>query len=68
MTNQRDKATGKLPEDWLEKWTAQSPVPLPTEWMDPVDLVPVIPRKKEIEEKNAQVVAMALKIIQNSKL
>lgn len=51
MTNQRDKATGKLPEDWLEKWTAQSPVPLPTEWMDPVDLVPVIPRKKEIEEK-----------------
>jgi len=68
MTNQRDKATGKLPEDWLEKWTAQSPVPLPTEWMDPVDMVPVIPRKKEIEEKNAQVVAMALKIIQNSKL
>jgi acetoin utilization protein AcuC len=36
--------------------------------MDPVDMVPVIPRKKEIEEKNAQVVAMALKIIQNSKL
>lgn len=67
MTNQQDKAKGLLPENWIKKWEKQSPVELPKEWGDPTDLVPEIPRKKEIEEKNLKTVNMALKIIQNSK-
>ncbi|WP_033828151.1 acetoin utilization protein AcuC [Bacillus andreraoultii] len=67
MTNQVDKARDELPTDWLESWNTLSPVSLPTEWSDPVDMVPVIPRKKEIEEKNKRTVEMALKILQNAK-
>lgn len=65
MTSQVDKATGALPADWLERWSTLSPVSLPMEWSDPIDMVPIIPRKKEIEEKNKRTVEMALKILQN---
>lgn len=43
---------GDLPIAWTTKWQKEAPVKLPTTWHDPVDDIPVIPRKKEIEEKN----------------
>src|SRR5690606_23055793 len=43
---------GDLPIAWTTKWQKEAPVKLPTTWHDPVDEIPVIPRKKEIEEKN----------------
>jgi acetoin utilization protein AcuC len=43
---------GDLPITWTTKWQKEAPVNLPTTWHDPQDEIPVIPRKKEIEEKN----------------
>ncbi|MGM7720823.1 acetoin utilization protein AcuC [Metabacillus sp. Hm71] len=54
------KATKKLPKSWIDKWQAKAPVQLPEEWYDPVDLYKPIPRKPEIEEKNALTVSKAL--------
>lgn len=58
---------GSLPQDWIDEWKEQSPVDLPKQWDDPEDLYPPIPRKSEINEKNAQTVAKALYPIRNTK-
>jgi acetoin utilization protein AcuC len=58
---------GSLPKDWIEAWQDQAPVALPTEWDDPDDLYPPIPRKPEITEKNAQTLENALYPIRNRK-
>ena len=59
--------TGKLPEDWLNKWQKEAPVPLIPTWEDPNPLFEPIPRKAEIEEKNAQMLIKALNIIRSEK-
>ncbi len=56
---------GSLPDEWVRTWSNKSPVPLPTEWDDPVDLYKPIPRKTEITEKNAQTLEKALFPIRN---
>ncbi|WP_042146430.1 acetoin utilization protein AcuC [Paucisalibacillus sp. EB02] len=43
---------GDLPITWINNWQKEAPVTLPTTWHDPIEEIPVIPRKKEIEEKN----------------
>ncbi|WP_026907504.1 acetoin utilization protein AcuC [Paucisalibacillus globulus] len=43
---------GDLPATWTLKWQKEAPVTLPLTWHDPVEEIPVIPRKIEIEEKN----------------
>lgn len=58
---------GTLPAEWINAWKDTSPVPLPNEWDDSPDIYPPIPRKSEIEEKNAQTVAKALYPIRNNK-
>lgn len=63
---ENSNSSGNLPIKWLEKWQSQSPVTLPKEWDDPLDLYPVIPRKAEITEKNAQTVNKALYSIRNT--
>ena len=45
-------ASGPLPEKWISKWKEKSPVALPTHWEDDPSIVPYIPRKEEISEKN----------------
>jgi len=55
--------TGPLPKDWLEQWQNESPVPLIPNWEDPNPLYEPIPRKAEIEEKNAQMLQKALHFI-----
>jgi acetoin utilization protein AcuC len=58
---------GSLPQDWIDGWKDQAPVKLPTDWDDPEDLYPPIPRKPEITEKNAQTVEKALYPIRSNK-
>ncbi|WP_399631591.1 acetoin utilization protein AcuC [Sporosarcina sp. SG10008] len=60
--------TGPLPEDWLSTWQEQSPVTLIPTWEDPVPLYEPIPRKDEINEKNAQMLSRALHMIRNEKI
>ncbi|WP_100333332.1 acetoin utilization protein AcuC [Bacillus alkalisoli] len=52
--------TGQLPTEWINSWTDQSPVTLPSMWEDPEGFYPPIPRKNEITEKNKQVLEKAL--------
>ncbi|KOY81344.1 acetoin utilization protein AcuC [Lysinibacillus macroides] len=66
MTNQA-LPTGPLPQAWLDRWQPEAPVPLIPTWEDPKPLYEAIPRKAEIEEKNAQMLAKALHIIRNEK-
>ncbi|MBM7597670.1 acetoin utilization protein AcuC [Virgibacillus halotolerans] len=56
-----DVLRGPLHPSWLEKWQKESPTPLPTSWQDTNDIIPNIPRKMEINEKNEQVLLTALK-------
>ncbi|MFQ3542477.1 acetoin utilization protein AcuC [Halobacillus rhizosphaerae] len=58
---------GPLPEKWLEKWQAQAPVTLPSQWSDPDGSYKPIPRKQEITEKNEQILEKALQFIRNQK-
>ncbi|MFO1444162.1 acetoin utilization protein AcuC [Bacillus sp. Bva_UNVM-123] len=58
---------GSLPHEWVKTWENHSPVPLPTQWDDPIDLYKPIPRKAEITEKNIQTLEKALYPIRNNK-
>ena len=66
MTDQQHP-TGLLPQAWLDRWQPESPVPFIPTWEDPNPLYEPIPRKLEIEEKNAQMLAKALHMIRNEK-
>ncbi|WPK10575.1 acetoin utilization protein AcuC [Lysinibacillus louembei] len=55
--------TGPLPEKWLAHWQQEAPVELIPTWEDPKPLYEPIPRKTEIEEKNAQMLQKALHIL-----
>ncbi|MFC2948673.1 acetoin utilization protein AcuC [Virgibacillus sediminis] len=54
-------ATGKIPSAWLQRWKSESPVPLPGYWEDKKNIVPDIPRKLDITEKNGKLLASLLK-------
>ncbi|MBH0230173.1 acetoin utilization protein AcuC [Halobacillus yeomjeoni] len=58
---------GMLPEQWVQKWQDHSPVPLPKYWYDPEGSYKEIPRRKEITEKNDQLLEKSLQIITNQK-
>ncbi len=66
MTDQ-PMPTGSLPQAWLDRWQLESPVPLIPTWEDPSPLYEAIPRKAEIEEKNAMMLDKALHIIRSTK-
>lgn len=44
--------TGRLPQQWLDRWNPLSPLTLPENWHDEKNLYDPIPRKQEITEKN----------------
>lgn len=52
---------GPLSASWLEKWQKISPVQLPSSWHDNQAIIPTIPRKMEINEKNEKMLLTALK-------
>ncbi|PGT91189.1 acetoin utilization protein AcuC [Bacillus sp. AFS040349] len=56
-----------IPKSWIDKWQKKSPVKLPERWYDHEDLYKPIPRKAEIEEKNALTVEKALLPIRPNK-
>lgn len=66
MTDQTHP-TGPLPQAWLDKWQPEAPVKFIPTWEDPVNLFEPIPRKKEIEEKNAQMLDRALHMIRSER-
>ncbi|GGI10123.1 acetoin utilization protein AcuC [Gottfriedia solisilvae] len=59
MTNQQPSSE-QIPKSWLEKWQKESNVTLPKTWTDDPSIVRNIPRKKEIEEYNSQILNRAL--------
>lgn len=65
--NDMEIPEGPLPENWLNRWQTESPVPFIPTWLDPNPLYEPIPRKTEIEEKNAQMLTKALHIIRSEK-
>lgn len=62
MSGQK-QPTGPLPEDWLNQWQPEAPISLIPTWEDPNPLYKPIPRKQEIEEKNAHMLTQALHTI-----
>lgn len=52
---------GAIPAPWLDKWQKEAPVSLPVQWHDSKDIIPTIPRKEEINEKNEKLLLNALK-------
>ncbi|WP_077327555.1 acetoin utilization protein AcuC [Virgibacillus siamensis] len=52
---------GPIPETWLRQWQPEAPVALPKNWHDDRSIVPNIPRKNEIMDKNANLLQNALK-------
>lgn len=59
-------AKGSLPIDWLHRWKTEASQPLPLNWHDTAEVVPDIPRKTVIEEKNNQILHSVLKYIQKN--
>ncbi|MGM0838147.1 MAG: acetoin utilization protein AcuC [Bacillota bacterium] len=56
----KNTVTGAISEEWMKEWEVQSPVALPPNWEDPIDMYKAIPRKQEITEKNKQILLKAL--------
>lgn len=54
------------PPEWIDAWKGQAETELPLTWEDPDNMYKPIPRKPEIEEKNALTVAKSLEIIRNN--
>ncbi len=64
MSEQMHLANKPIPTSWLEEWQEKSAHPLPLSFNDGPSIYEPIPRKAEIEEKNAQTVMKALYSIQ----
>ncbi|MBP1932927.1 acetoin utilization protein AcuC [Ammoniphilus resinae] len=41
-----------IPEDWIARWQPESPLPLPNTLLDPLEELPIMPRREEITSKN----------------
>lgn len=52
-----------IPPEWTERWSADAPVQLPWRMRDPEQMYEPIPRKGEIDEKNALTAKKALQKI-----
>lgn len=64
--NNIQNISGYLPPEWIDAWKGQAETDLPLTWEDPDNMYQPIPRKPEIEEKNALTVAKSLEIIRNN--
>lgn len=65
MSGQTDLLQSPIPQTWLDKWQTEAPVELPKKWQDPKGLYPQIPRREEINQKNARTVKQTLKMLKN---
>ncbi|MDL4839371.1 acetoin utilization protein AcuC [Aquibacillus rhizosphaerae] len=57
--------SGDVAHQWIKKYKTTSPVSLPKTWNDPSGLYKPIPRKKEINEKNEEMLERSLKFTRN---
>ncbi|MEH7385709.1 acetoin utilization protein AcuC [Bacillus sp. JJ1521] len=57
---EKSELSGPLPIDWINKWQPKAKLTLPAFWDDEPNIYPPIPRKSEIEEKNALTVTKTL--------
>ncbi|WP_141432047.1 acetoin utilization protein AcuC [Bacillus sp. 03113] len=55
-----------LPKEWIHNWRNHTTVPLPQEWDDQKHLIPLIPRKEEITQKNMMTLNQTLYSIRNN--
>ncbi|THE14787.1 acetoin utilization protein AcuC [Bacillus timonensis] len=62
---EKSEIGGPLPIDWINKWQPMAKLTLPSFWDDEPTIYPPIPRKSEIEEKNALTVTKTLYPIRN---
>ncbi|WP_368503533.1 acetoin utilization protein AcuC [Alkalihalophilus sp. As8PL] len=67
MTNQQHILDDPIPTSWLERWQPETTDELPTSWHDDPSIIPNIPRKLEITEKNNKTLEKALYHIRNEK-
>ncbi|MEH7239204.1 acetoin utilization protein AcuC [Bacillus sp. JJ1562] len=63
---EKSELSGPLPKDWINKWQPKAKLTLPTFWDDEPNIYQPIPRKSEIEEKNALTVTKSLYPIRNN--
>ncbi|MFD1362281.1 acetoin utilization protein AcuC [Lentibacillus salinarum] len=59
-----DIQRGSLPSEWQSAWQPEAPITLPDTWHDDKRIVPTIPRKPDITEKNDKILQSALKYAQ----
>ena len=52
--------TVPLPQRWIARWQPESPFPLPSGWLDPVQDWQPMPRRREIAEKNRKTKELAM--------
>ncbi|MUK86815.1 acetoin utilization protein AcuC [Ornithinibacillus sp. L9] len=57
---------GDIPVDWINKWQPETKVTLPSYWHDDESIIPNIPRKSEITDKNEKVLMNLLKYTRSS--
>ncbi|AXF55990.1 acetoin utilization protein AcuC [Salicibibacter kimchii] len=60
MSDQTSLTHGKLPEKWRNRWADKATDPLPRYWEESENEVPKIPRRPEINQKNAQTLEKSL--------
>lgn len=54
---------GRLPEDWIRAWQAESPVALPGTWLDDAESWTPIPRRDAIAEANRRTKELAVQFL-----
>ena len=47
---------GRISDKWVNQWQEQTSTPLPLSWHDHENIVPIIPRKATIEERNLSLI------------
>jgi acetoin utilization protein AcuC len=64
---EKSNINGALPVEWINQWQPKAKLTLPAYWDDEPTIYPPIPRRAEIEEKNALTVTKTLYPIRNNK-
>jgi len=57
------EALAALPDAWIRRWQPESPVQLPTTWMDDMAAWTPMPRRAEIERSNRQTMELAAQFL-----
>lgn len=53
----RSYLEGAIPDDWITMWQSKAQVKMPKTWNEDLQGYSVIPRRRDIEEKNKMMLA-----------